>query len=188
MIGRYGLTDQLIVVSQIREMLMEEVLFVRERKRKLLVSARKRLEVFSWSKTLTKQYALACFAKYGLPIWFFFLQVLVTLLNLATAIQFESAYSLIELMNWHFSVSETVRNMKFLVHINDLGKRLIQLGAFELSLAFQNLCYCSVSLVDNTWKLSLWVFSLSHDLDWGGSVLPSVCTKLNITFHIWFCC
>ena len=47
MIGRYGLTDQLIVVSQIREMLMEEVLFVRERKRKLLVSARKRLEVFS---------------------------------------------------------------------------------------------------------------------------------------------
>ena len=67
---------------------------------------------------------LARFAKYGLPIWFLLLRVKVTLLNLVTAIQLETAYDLIELLNCHFSVSETLQNMKFLVHINDFGKRL----------------------------------------------------------------
>ena len=64
------------------------------------------------------------FCQISLPIWFLLLRVQGTLLDLATAIQLQSAYNLIELMNYHFSVSETLQNMKFLLHINCLGKRL----------------------------------------------------------------
>ena len=51
------------------------------------------------------------------------MQVKVALSNSAKAVHLESVYNLTELMNCHFSVSETLQNMKFLVHINDLGKR-----------------------------------------------------------------
>ena len=88
---------------------------------------------------------LARFAKYGLPIWFLLLRVKVTLLNLVTAIQLETAYDLIELLNCHFSVSETLQNTKMSVHINDLDKRL---NKEHLSSDFlpRHFGQCSVSL------------------------------------------
>ena len=60
-------------------------------------------------------------------IWF---ANMVSPATLGDAIKLSDSYlvrininSLIELMNCHCSVSETLQNMKFLVHVNDLGKK-----------------------------------------------------------------
>ena len=71
-------------------------------------------------------------------------------------------------MNCHLSVSETSQNMKFLVHINDLGK-IFSLEHLSSDLLFKNTRQCKMSLwfgrlLHDTWKLISLCKILSHRL------------------------